>query len=169
MQAALTSDVTSGETPSHLYKRNHIGLRTSSDSNSHLMWSFARLCNYLVYLVRYFDGLVQDCSNSIATHWSYCSLALSHRFEGRYWWCASMVSYICSNGTKLVLSKFDCEDVRWCVLKYYFSLIIIINLYCNGLSLYAIVQVIYSGIFGLRIYPSNETHTHTHIYIYIFL
>ena len=26
------------------------------------------------------DGLMQDCSNSIATHWSYRSLALSHRY-----------------------------------------------------------------------------------------
>ena len=34
----------------------------------------------LMSIILYFDGLVQDCSNSSVLKWNYCSLALSHWF-----------------------------------------------------------------------------------------
>ena len=43
---------------------------------SNLFWASA---NFLCSRNDNFDGLVQDCSNSVANT-SYCSLALSHRF-----------------------------------------------------------------------------------------
>ena len=54
------------------------------------MWSFphcsefslSRTNMYIAVgtLMFHLDGLVQDCS-PLLTHWSYCSLALSHRFD----------------------------------------------------------------------------------------
>ena len=50
-------------------------------------YSCINISVHLFHLCSHIDGLVQDHSNSLLTHLSYCSLALSLRYVGRFFKC----------------------------------------------------------------------------------
>ena len=55
-------------------------------------------------------GLVQDCSNSLLTHWSYCSLALCHWYIEDVTKCA-LAKFLCNIHMKnLIHTFFFCPD-----------------------------------------------------------